>query len=69
MSKTLIDVDDDLLSRATEVLGTATKKETVNRALQEVVDRAERARGLEWLYGSDSLQDLADPGVRERARR
>ena len=30
MSRTLIDVDDDALGRAAEVLGTTTKVETVN---------------------------------------
>jgi Arc/MetJ family transcription regulator len=42
MSRTLIDVDDDALGRAAEILGTTTKVETVNRALQLVVERADR---------------------------
>lgn len=37
MAKTLIDIDDDALARAQQVLGTATKKDTVNRALVEAV--------------------------------
>lgn len=37
MTKTLIDVDDSLLSQVAEVLGTRTKKETVNAALAEVL--------------------------------
>jgi Arc/MetJ family transcription regulator len=40
MSRTLIDVDDDALARAASVLGTATKVETVNRALQLVAENA-----------------------------
>ena len=40
MSRTLIDVDDDALGRAAEILGTTTKVETVNRALALVVERA-----------------------------
>jgi len=39
MAKTLIDIDDELLERAQHVLGTATKKATVNGALREVVRR------------------------------
>jgi Arc/MetJ family transcription regulator len=42
MSRTLIDVDDDALARAASVLGTATKVETVNRALQLVAESADR---------------------------
>jgi len=34
--KTLIDVDEDTLAAAQEVLGTATKKDTVNAALRAV---------------------------------
>jgi Arc/MetJ family transcription regulator len=42
MSRTLIDIDDDALRRAAQILGTSTKVETVNRALQLVVERAGR---------------------------
>ncbi|MGI8613190.1 MAG: type II toxin-antitoxin system VapB family antitoxin [Nocardioidaceae bacterium] len=37
MAKTLIDVDDDLLRQAKDLLATETKKATVNAALAEVV--------------------------------
>ncbi len=37
MTKTLIDVDPDLLRQAKDVLATDTKKATVNAALAEVV--------------------------------
>jgi predicted nucleic acid-binding protein/Arc/MetJ family transcription regulator len=37
MTKTLIDIDDELLSQSRGVLGTATKKDTVNGALREIV--------------------------------
>jgi Arc/MetJ family transcription regulator len=39
MTKTLIDVDDEALAQACQILGTATKKDTVNTALREVVRR------------------------------
>jgi Arc/MetJ family transcription regulator len=39
VSKTLIDVDDELLAKARQILGAGTKKDTVNGALREVVRR------------------------------
>jgi len=39
MTKTIIDVDNDLLLKAQQILGTETKKDTVNSALREVVRR------------------------------
>jgi Arc/MetJ family transcription regulator len=39
MGKTLIDIDHDVLAAAQQILGTATKKDTVNTALHEVVRR------------------------------
>jgi Arc/MetJ family transcription regulator len=71
MSRTLIDVDDDALARAASVLGTATKVETVNRALQLVAEsgarQAERDRfdGLLDLVGDR----LAETDVRAEAWR
>jgi Arc/MetJ family transcription regulator len=48
MAKTLLDLDENLLAEAGAVLGASTKKETVARALQRVVDdaRTRRAQGL-----------------------
>lgn len=46
MTKVLIDIDDEALARAAEVLGTSTKKDTVNTALQETVRRLDRAAAL-----------------------
>jgi Arc/MetJ family transcription regulator len=43
-SKTLVEIDRDLLERARAILGTRTIKETVGRALAEVVE-AEGRRG------------------------
>ena len=37
MSRTQIDLDQDLLAKAAEILGTTTKKDTVNGALRRVV--------------------------------
>ncbi|MEU1430678.1 type II toxin-antitoxin system VapB family antitoxin [Nocardia sp. NPDC005746] len=46
MSKLLIDVDDEALAEAQRLLGTATKKDTVNAALIEVAKRIKRAKAL-----------------------
>ncbi|CAN5584358.1 hypothetical protein BH23ACT3_BH23ACT3_18960 [soil metagenome] len=62
MTKTLIDVDDDVLAAAQQVLGTSTKKDTVNRALAEVAALAARRRDLDRL-ARDRAADLRDPDV------
>ncbi|WP_028647236.1 type II toxin-antitoxin system VapB family antitoxin [Nocardiopsis sp. CNT312] len=59
MTKVLIDIDDEFLSRASEVLGTTTKKDTVNTALRETAERLERARALA------RIQELAAEGAIE----
>jgi Arc/MetJ family transcription regulator len=47
--RTLIDIDDKLMARAKKVLGTSTKRETVTRALEEVVAAELRRKHLEQL--------------------
>ncbi|MBW3662004.1 MAG: type II toxin-antitoxin system VapB family antitoxin [Actinobacteria bacterium] len=42
MSKRLVDIDDEVLESARQVLGTATIKDTVNTALREAVHSAAR---------------------------
>ena len=56
MTKILIDVDDDALAEASELLGTRTKKDTVNAALREVGQRLNRLRALA------KLGEMADRG-------
>ena len=46
MTKMLIDVDDDALAEASELLGTKTKKDTVNTALRETAQQLRRAKAL-----------------------
>ncbi|MFV0316459.1 MAG: type II toxin-antitoxin system VapB family antitoxin [Microthrixaceae bacterium] len=62
MSKRLVDIDDDLLGQATELLGASTMKETVNRSLEEVVLAAHRRRHVDRLSSLRNL-DLDDPDV------
>ena len=62
MSKRLVDIDEDLLRDATEILGATTMKMAVNRALEEVVIADRRRRHAERLRTMRGL-DLDDPIV------
>ena len=55
-TKTPIEIDDDALALAAEVLGTRSKKDTVNAALREVGQRLARLRALH------ELGEMADRG-------
>ena len=68
MAKTLIDVDEEYLAAAREVLHTQTKKDTVNAALREVAALAARRRDLQRL-ASGGLPDLEDEEVMRGAWR
>jgi Arc/MetJ family transcription regulator len=61
MSRTVIDLDDDLVSSVARELGTSTKKDTVNAALREVLENRRRALALTRLRDatSDGAFDLA----------
>jgi Arc/MetJ family transcription regulator len=67
-AKTLVDIDEKLLAQAAEFLGTKTKKDTINRALQEYIKAQLRMQHIEWL-ASGGLPDLADPEVMKQAWR
>lgn len=56
MSRTVIDLDDEALEAAAIELGTTTKRETVNTALREIVERNRRLRALH------ELQDITQEG-------
>ena len=56
MTKTPIEIDEEALAVAAEVLGTKTKKDTVNAALREVGQRLVRLRALA------GLGEMADRG-------
>ncbi len=68
MSKTLIDIDDGLLAQSQEILGTKTKKDTVNAALREVV-RLKACQEFVELAGSGVFDDLLAPEIAERSWR
>lgn len=70
MAKTLIDVDEELLTAAQAELGTATKKDTVNEALRYAAQRRSRVR--QALSGDRLIgwgEDVGDPTVMKDARR
>ncbi|EHR62029.1 type II toxin-antitoxin system VapB family antitoxin [Saccharomonospora cyanea] len=68
MSRTVIDLDDELVADVAQALGTTTKKETVNTALREVLENRRRALALtrlraaavEGAFDLDVLEDKAD---------
>lgn len=57
MSRTNLDVDDELLATAAKIFGTTTKKATVNAARQAAVNHAKRREFADWLK-SRGLPDL-----------
>jgi Arc/MetJ family transcription regulator len=66
MAKTLVDIDEQELAAAAQVLRTKTKKDTVNAALRLVTSLAARRRDLQRL-SSGGLPDLADEDVMRAA--
>jgi Arc/MetJ family transcription regulator len=56
--RTNIDIDDELLTKATEALGTDTKKATVEEALRQVVQDYEARRAIADLRGLGWEGDL-----------
>ncbi|MFE0426905.1 type II toxin-antitoxin system VapB family antitoxin [Streptomyces sp. NPDC058953] len=73
MSVTQIDLDDEALAEAMRLMGTVTKKETVNAALRDYVARIRRLEAAEKLAarGARGEFDAAAEAHRaaKRARR
>jgi Arc/MetJ family transcription regulator len=67
VTKTLIDIDDELLTSAGAALGTSTKRATVEAALREVLDRRHRLAALDQLRDMDFLGEMTDPRFEDRA--
>jgi Arc/MetJ family transcription regulator len=68
MTKTVIDIDDELLAEAGKALGTTTKKDTVNKALKEIVRLRAVEQHVESLRNG-LYADLLDPEVMKGAWR
>jgi len=62
MSRTVVDLDDEALSLASEELGTKSKVATVNAALRRVANQRAAARMLELL--DETGADLSDEALR-----
>jgi Arc/MetJ family transcription regulator len=58
LTKTLIDIDEDLLAEAAIAFGTKTKKDTVTAALKEGVERKKRALALARLAARADAGDF-----------
>ncbi|MRH90373.1 DUF2191 domain-containing protein [Nocardia sp. SYP-A9097] len=68
--KTMIDLNDEALALAAKELGTTTKKDTVNAALEFVAQRRRRIEQvLNDPYGFGVGPDIDDPEVMGKARR
>jgi Arc/MetJ family transcription regulator len=65
--RTNINIDDELLARASEIAGTTTKTSTVEFALRELI-RREAMRQLMALRLPDFDEEAVKPG-RERSTR
>ena len=68
MTKTSIDIDDQLLAKARRTLGTMSKKDTVNAALARVVRDAAIDQHVQSLRNG-LYSDLLDPEVMKGAWR
>lgn len=72
MAKTVIDLNEEALALAAEMLGTRTKKDTVNAALEEQAARLRRLRAIERMrrLAEDGVFDkMLEPGFEEEAWR
>ncbi|TLY24678.1 MAG: type II toxin-antitoxin system VapB family antitoxin [Nitrospirae bacterium] len=65
--KTLVDIDDALLKKAMTLADTPTKKETIRRALEELI-RAGNRQSLKALAGS-GVVDMTVSELRRARRR
>jgi Arc/MetJ family transcription regulator len=70
MSRTVVDLDDEALSLASEELGTKSKVATVNAALRRVANQRAAARMLELLdeTGADLSGEALHGAWREGGR-
>jgi Arc/MetJ family transcription regulator len=68
--KTMIDLNDEALELAAKELGTVTKKDTVNAALEFVANRRRRIEQLlDDPYAFGVGPDITDPDIMRTARR
>ncbi|MGQ4598756.1 type II toxin-antitoxin system VapB family antitoxin [Nocardia sp. R6R-6] len=72
MSRTMIDIDDAALAKVGDLLGTTTKKDTVNAALHQVIAIYRRSAALERMMSrsqAGAYDDIVAPGRKAEAWR
>lgn len=62
MARTVVDLDDAALAEAARYLGTTTKKDTVNAALREIIDRRRRAEAIARMRALVASGEIELPG-------
>jgi Arc/MetJ family transcription regulator len=62
--RTTLDIDEDMLAKAREILGTRGVKDTVDEALREVVRQEAGRRLIAWFKENE---DLHNPEIMDRA--
>jgi Arc/MetJ family transcription regulator len=68
--KTMIDLNEKTLAEAARELGTTTKKDTVNAALELAASRRRRIEGLlDGPLAVGAGSDIGNPEIMRRARR
>jgi hypothetical protein len=65
---TNLHIDDKLLAKAQKIGGHKTKRETVNRALEEYVRHNEQVRGFRSIVGTIDYYPDYDPKQGRRKR-
>lgn len=60
MRRTTLDIDEDMLAKAQEALGTTGVKDTVNAALREVARREAGKRLIAWYKEN---KDFSNPEI------
>lgn len=66
MTRTVMDVDRELLTRAQEILGQPSKTATINEALRRVVADQAQQSVFAWIDNMDDEQADLFATVRER---
>ncbi len=64
VKRTTLDIDEEMLGKAREILGTRGIRDTVDEALREVVRREAGDRLMTWLKENE---DLRNPEVMAKA--
>ncbi|GAB4002191.1 hypothetical protein GCM10029992_39730 [Glycomyces albus] len=67
-SRTVLNLNDELVTQASQIFGTTTKVGTVHAALKDAVDRQRRLNLLNWL-ADGGLEWTDSDELRERAWR